>query len=234
MNFEFPAYPFLERTVIALKDLASELVFVGGSAIGLYLTEPQVRDPRPTEDVDVICEAFTRADWYGYCERIRLLGFAEDVESQVICRFRRDDLVIDVMPLSEDVLGFSNRWYEYAFENASRTPLANGLEIRLPDAATALACKVEAFADRGKDDFYVSKDFEDIVMLLDGRAQLGEEVQSADADLRHFLQSHFRTWLERTECLEAVAGHLPPDAASQARRTIVFERMSSIAGLTQT
>jgi hypothetical protein len=41
-----------------------------------------------------------------------------------------------------------------------------------------LATKIEAFYNRGKGDFMVSHDMEDMVTLLDGRPELAEEVRT--------------------------------------------------------
>jgi hypothetical protein len=62
----------------------------------------------------------------------------------------KDDLVLDVMPLDEKILGFTNRWYPYAIETAWAVILEEGLEIRVISAPAFLATKWEAFGSRGE------------------------------------------------------------------------------------
>ena len=50
-----------------------------------------------------------------------------------------------------------------------------------------LATKCEAFAGRGREDYMGSRDFADVVSLLDGRAELVAEVQASPSDLRAYL-----------------------------------------------
>jgi hypothetical protein len=38
------------------------------------------------------------------------------------------------MPLDEDILGFSNRWYKPAMESAEEREIASGLRIRVGTA----------------------------------------------------------------------------------------------------
>ena len=57
-------------------------------------------------------EVTTYAAWAELGERLRTLGFREDRrEGAPLCRWLFEDLVIDVMPALERVLGFTNRWY---------------------------------------------------------------------------------------------------------------------------
>jgi hypothetical protein len=47
-----------------------------------------------------------------FSERLRGLGFQEDSrEGAPLCRWQHSGLVLDVMPLDANILGFSNRWY---------------------------------------------------------------------------------------------------------------------------
>lgn len=90
----------LERAAQALGDLvAEEVVFVGGATVALWSTDPAAGGFRPTDDVDVIVEIASLNDYYGFEDRLRELGFAND-EGGVICRFRHSgqSLILDAMP----------------------------------------------------------------------------------------------------------------------------------------
>ena len=81
---------------------------------------------------------------------------------------------------------------------------------------------------RGRGDFLGSPDIEDIVALLDGRAEIVEDVSRADEALRLYLAERFSTLLTVRPFVEALTGHLPPDPASQARLPYIFERIRAI------
>jgi len=44
-------------------DLRDEMVFVGGAVAGLLITDPAMPAIRPTEDVDLLCQAVVLADY---------------------------------------------------------------------------------------------------------------------------------------------------------------------------
>lgn len=52
------------------------------------------------------------------------------------------------MPTDERILGFSNRWYKPAMENAQSVQLASNLTIRVVTAPLFLGTKLEAFKGR--------------------------------------------------------------------------------------
>jgi hypothetical protein len=109
----------LIRTVNALGDICNDLVFLGGSVVGLLITDPGSEPVRATEDVDVIVEVTSRLQYERLTQRLESKGFRPDPEGP-ICRYTLNDMAIDVMPLDESILGFSNRWYQTAitqFEN---------------------------------------------------------------------------------------------------------------------
>jgi hypothetical protein len=90
----------LERAALALGALIDEVVFVGGATVGLWATDQATAEFRPTDDVDVIVEVTSRSAYYRFEERLRALGFVNDDEDGVICRFRHQGqgLILDVMP----------------------------------------------------------------------------------------------------------------------------------------
>ncbi len=92
-----------------------------------------------------------------------------------------------------------------------------------------LATKLSAFDGRGKGDYLMSHDIEDIVAVLDGRPEVVSEVQQSHEALQSHLAERFRTLLEDARFIEAVPGHLPGDTNSQGRVTIVMDRIRSIA-----
>jgi hypothetical protein len=154
------------------------------------------------------------------------VGFVEDQNSGApFCRWRAPDVILDIMPTDERVFGFGNRWYRPVLANAHVVVLPTGERIRAVTAPYFLATKLEAFAGRGGGDFLASPDLEDIVTLIDGRAEIVEDVVQADPDLRQFLVGSLSALLAMRPFLEALPAHLPPDAASQARLPILLDRI---------
>src|SRR6266581_9373976 len=107
-----------------LKPLLGELVFVGGSTTALLITDKAAADVRPTYDVDAIAEISSYAAYADFSERLRRLGFQEDAsEGAPLCRWRQQTTTLDVMPLDEKILGFSNTWYRPAMDHAEEREL---------------------------------------------------------------------------------------------------------------
>ena len=62
-----------------------------------------------------------------FSERLRKLGFQEDArEGAPLCRWRQQTTTLDVMPLDEEILGFSNTWYRPAMDRAEERELEKG------------------------------------------------------------------------------------------------------------
>jgi hypothetical protein len=220
----------LGRAAEALGELKDEVVFVGGAVVDLFITDPAAPHPRFTNDVDVVVEVATYSAWTKMGDRLRALGFREDRrEGAPLCRWLIDDLVLDAMPALERVLGFTNRWYRQARKQSEERELREGIRIRAVTAPLFVATKVEAFRSRGRGDFVASHDLEDIIAVVDGRPALADEVKRAPAQIRRFLAGTIKRWLEDPDFLAAMPGHLPGDVASQARTSVVLERLRAIA-----
>jgi predicted nucleotidyltransferase len=158
-----PNRDLFESVVRLLQPVLDELVFVGGCTTGLLITDPAASAIRPTKDVDVIVDVTSYAKYAALSERLLALGLKEDTsEGAPLCRWRHGDLIVDVMPIDEDVLGFSNRWYPSALETAQTHSVVDN-NIRIVTPVYFVATKLEAFHGRGADDVALSHDVEDIV-----------------------------------------------------------------------
>ena len=213
-----------------LKPLLGELVFVGGSTTSLLITDKAAAEVRPTYDVDAIAEITSYAAYTDFSQRLRILGFAEDTsEGAPICRWRQHDTTLDVMPLDEKILGFSNRWYKAAMDSAEEHELERGLRVRVVTGVFFTATKLEAFKGRGKDDYLSSSDLEDLIAVVDGRPELVYEIQNAPKDVRSYIASEIKKLLKTSAFLDALPGYLLPDSTSQARISVLLERLAAIA-----
>jgi len=215
-----------------LKPLLGELVFVGGSTTALLITDKAAAEVRPTYDVDAIAEITSYAAYADFSERLRGCGFTEDTsEGAPICRWRQRKTILDVMPLDANILGFSNHWYKPALESSVVHELKPDLRVRVVTAVYFCATKLEAFAGRGKNDYQSSHDLEDLMAVMDGRAELVEEIRDGVEDVRAYIAAEIRKLLAVREFLDALPGYLLPDPASQARVSILLERLKKIATL---
>lgn len=215
-----------------LGPLRERVVFLGGATIALLITEADGIDIRATNDVDVIVEVSSYFD-YQHTLRNELLnaGFREDAsEGAPICRWLVDGVKVDVMPTDAKILGFSNRWYPDAIRHAELFKLPGDVEIRLITSPYLLATKLEAFRGRGNGDFLGSTDIEDIILIIDGRPSVLEEVKHADATLRNYLAEEFAKLLDMEDFVDAIPAHLLPDDENQARAPIIEDRIRALAG----
>ena len=163
----------LMATAALLRPMLGDLVFVGWTVTSLLATDAGAGAPRTALDVYAIAEITSYAEFAAFGDRLRALGFSEDAsEGAPLCRWVHSEKILDVMPLDEKILGFSNRWYRAAMEAANTHQLFPDLEIRVVTAPYFLATKIEAFKGRGRGDFFASHDLEDLVFVIDGRSTI--------------------------------------------------------------
>ncbi|MFB6455975.1 nucleotidyl transferase AbiEii/AbiGii toxin family protein [Chitinophaga sp. Hz27] len=134
----------------------------------MYATSPLLSSSvRPTEDVDIVVELLTYADHTRIEERLRDLGFTNDSDSGVICRYVVQGIIVDIMPTNSTILGFSNKWYTDGLRNAVNCKLDEETEVLIFSLPYFLASKWEAYKSRGGNDLRTSKDFEDMVYIFE-------------------------------------------------------------------
>lgn len=228
----YPNLDLLENAAAKLHPFLPEIVFVGGCATGLLITDPGAAVVRRTYDVDVIAEIVSYPEYAVFSERLRHLGFQEDSsEGAPLCRWLHTGLILDVMPLHAGVLGFSNRWYADALRTAVEVLLPSGLTIKAITAPYFLGTKMEAFHGRGRGDYFASHDLEDFIAVVDGRPSLLQELQEAAPGLRAFIGKAVRELLTDPRFLDALPGYLLPDAANQARISQLVIKLEDLSRL---
>jgi len=219
----------LEYVARKLGVLNDEVVYLGGCTTALFITDPLALDVRPTLDVDCIIDVISRGEYQKFEKKLRAQGFQHSLNDNIICRWCLDDIVLDVMPTDEKILGWGNPWYKEAVENAVTYSIDHGISIRLVTVPYFLATKIEAFKSRGNNDFLGSHDFEDIITVIAGREETEKEVATASPTLRLYLQSIFSELLKNEECIHALPGHLNDGPVTMQRVKIVMERIKKIA-----
>lgn len=220
----------LRRVARRLDVVREEMVFLGGAFVPVLLTDPGASEPRPTLDVDVVVEVTTRLQYHEFTERLRPHGFSNDTsEGAPLCRWLSADDKLDVMPQRGDIIGEMNSWYPVVLATSWRFELAPGLQIRGANPPAWIATKVEAFRNRGGNDFQASQDMMDLMTVVDGRDELALEIEQADARLCQYIRDAFADWLASSDFLDALPGHLPGDVASQQRLPALHDRLRRIA-----
>lgn len=231
-----PASPnrsLLIRTASRLRPLLHEIVFIGGQTAELLLADAGSIKVRATIDVDIIVSVNTRSAYNDFEGKLRKLGFEPDRrQGAPICRsISKDGLVLDTMSLDEAILGFGNSWYAFAVESATNVQLQPDLNIRSISAPAFLATKWEAFAARGQNDPLTSRDLEDIVMVVAGRASVVQEIEQCRQDAREFISSNIRKFMSDGWAEEIIENAVRDIRRIPELRSEIIGRFGAIASL---
>lgn len=208
---------------LALDDLASKVVFVGGATVSLYRDRPAA-ETRATNDVDIVMEVAKYTEYANFEDQLRKKGFINDTESNVICRYKINGVIVDIMPTKENVLGFNNRWYQDGFKYSIEYIIDEHVTVRIFKSAYFIASKLDAYKDRGKGDGRMSSDFEDIVYILNNRDTVWDEMTSAKEDVKDFLKEEFTKLLRQDYIYEWVSVHL--EFNEQRRVNFIIESLT--------
>ena len=210
-----------------LKELNDKMVFIGGAVISLYTDDLAAEEIRPTSDIDMTINLANYAEWAQMQERLSELGFYPDPQGQSICSYKYQDIAIDIMPADDSSIGVSNIWYKPGFKYLQKKALEDGTSINILPTPYFLATKLEAFKDRGKNDFYGSHDFEDIIYLIDNRTTIVEEILNADEEIRQYIKEELTLIKNHKQADEIIAMHIHP-LIREERFKILMEKIEMI------
>lgn len=191
----------------ALGALKDKVVFVGGATVSLY-PDRGFFETRVTDDVDVIVEILNYQGRAELEEKLRSLGFAHDIESSVVCRYKIEGIVVDIMPTDDPSIGFNTKWYPEGFQKAIDYSIDEGNTVKILTAPYFIATKLEAFNDRGKGDGRTSHDFEDVVFVLENRSSIWEEMNNLEGAIKEYLLAEFTKLLNNTHIFEWIDSHV--------------------------
>ncbi len=145
----------------------------------------------------------------------------------VVCRFRYDDILVDVMATIPIGWAPGNRWFEKGFKRAITFDLDN-LQIRLLPLPYFLATKFDTFFDRGIKDLFASHDYEDIVYLFNHCSDISNQVLISEAELKNYLAECASKIIESRSLKEAIIGSLFYEGQDQ-RFDLIINKLSNIA-----
>lgn len=226
-----PNVELLVQVAAALGELRERVVFVGGCATSLLITDKASAPVRATQDVDAVVAVASLVEYQGLCEALRAKGFRQSLEdAEPPFRWTLAGLKLDLMPTDPRVLGFSNRWYDAVLNSAFAAEVGEGITLRVADAPSFVATKLEAFLDRGRGDYLSSHDLEDVLSVVDGRAELASELAKAAPELRLFVAETFARLLADEGFHNALPG-LILEGSPAGRVPVVSERLEAIRKL---
>ncbi len=222
-------HPRLARLAPAIQPFLSNMVFVGGGVLNLYITDQAVTQCRPSCEIDAILNVDSRLEFLQFADQLedRGLQFVESVE-ELPLYWTYQGVDLHLIPIHTEILGYFNKWHEEGTFHAQMVMLNGEFPVRVFPPAYYLATKIEAFRLRGMQNFRYSKDFEDIVTLLDGRPEIVGEIQGAYHEVRSYIQAHLDLWLQQPQMIEGLYAILPLELGSVGVERIL-SRMRTIS-----
>lgn len=224
----------LQRVAKGLGELKDQVVFVGGSVAELYADDPASSDVRATLDIDCVVELSTRKAYYELEEELRKKKFKNDVTPGApICRWIYEDIIVDIMPVETEVLGFGNRWYKAGIFQKLIRVLPDRMPIYIFPVEYYLATKFEALKGRGGTDLRLSHDFEDIIFILDNTTNITDVIDNrTDVSLKSYLSNQSSMLLTDKNIEEAISCALPLNSEEE-RIGYIIEVLEQIRNASQ-
>lgn len=203
-------------------------VFTGGAVVGLLLTDPAAPPPSRTKDIHIVLEIAGDAEFTAMGHLLRQAGFTQNsLDDLHLCAWHWRGVRVDFLPLQPTPMMGCNRWFPDVIAEAKRIEVSTGRYAWCASAPCFIATKLEAFVSRGKGNFLMSKDIEDILAVIDGREELLSEISNASSEVRGFLKSAFRDLLIDRHFMECLPQIIPDDA----RELILTNRLRAVASL---
>lgn len=198
----------IERVANALGELNEKVIYVGGATVGLYINDPAAEDVRPTKDVDISIKVASFVELEDIREQLTDKGFKQSSDLDVICRFKLEDILVDVMATKPISWAPANPWFEKGFEKLEKTKV-NDITIQIMPLTFFLASKFTAYHDRGGNDPRFSHDLEDIIYIIDNRTDWHQIlINEQDQEVKEFLINEFSNILTSNKMQEAILGNL--------------------------
>lgn len=197
----------IHKVANALGELNEQVVYVGGASLSLYIDDPAADDVRPTKDIDISIKVASVAHLEEIREELTKRGFKQTDDSKIICRFKLDDVLVDVMATKPVGWAPANPWFEGGFDNLQKVDI-DGVTIQIMPLAYFLASKFSAHLDRGGSDPRFSHDFEDITYILDNRTDWHKIILKEKGEVKDFLLSQFLAIKNSSILQEAMLANL--------------------------
>lgn len=122
----------IKRVARALQDLNEHVIYVGGATVGLYMDDSAAEDVRPTNDVDISLSIASHGELERIREELIKKGFIQTAEDSVICRFRYEDIRVDVMNTKAIGWAPANPWFAPGFAHRESVTIDDQIIYILP------------------------------------------------------------------------------------------------------
>lgn len=216
----------IRKISLALGEMNERVIFVGGATLGLYVDDPAAENVRATKDVDITVEIASLGELESIRQELVNKGFTQSPEDNVICRFRYDNIKVDVMSTKEVGWAPANPWFSQGFAQRETVQLGDQ-SIQLLPLPYFIASKFSAHTGRGGKDPRTSHDFEDIVYVIDNRSDIVEQINKAPIDVKPYLKEQLGKILNDDFLQEAILGNLAYDTR-EARYARIIQCIQEI------
>lgn len=198
----------IQKIAKALGELNNEVIFVGGATVSLYINDEAAEDVRPTKDIDISVSVATINELENIREKLTSKGFLQSAELDVICRFKFEDILVDVMNTNPISWAPANHWFKKGFENMQEIQIDEN-RIRIMPFNYFLASKFTAYEDRGGNDPRFSHDIEDITYILDNRTDWENILlNEKDEEVKSYIIENLKLIQDDSKFQEAILGNL--------------------------
>ena len=197
----------IRKVARALGDLNQQVIYVGGAVVTLYVDDPAADDVRPTKDIDISLSIASFGELEEIREQMIQRGFIQSALDSVICRFRFEDVLVDVMNTSAIGWAPANPWFLPGFQKKMQVHVED-IVINVLPLPYFMASKFAAYHSRGNNEPRTSQDFEDIVYLLDNCTNLAEVITGSEPPVSAFLKTEFNQIMIDGVKQEAILGNL--------------------------
>lgn len=217
----------IQKIAKALGELNNEVIYVGGATVSLYINDTAADDVRPTKDIDISVSVATINELEDIREKLTSKGFTQSSELTVICRFKFEDILVDVMNTDPIAWAPANPWFKKGFQNSEEIKIDH-IAIRIMPFAYFLASKFKAYEDRGGNDPRFSHDIEDTIYILDNRTDWDTILTNErDDEVKTYLIQKLESIKNSSKFKEAILGNLFYESAEQ-RLQLILNKIDTV------
>lgn len=144
-----------------------------------------------------------------------------------MCRFRYEDVLVDVMATIPIGWAPGNRWFEQGLDQAISEELEE-IAIRILPLPYFLATKFDAFFDRSVNDLWASHDYEDIVYLFNHVTDLSKQILSSDKVVKQYLRECSDQILKNRSFQESIMGNLFYEHQDE-RFKLIMDKLTAVS-----
>ncbi|MFO8062035.1 MAG: hypothetical protein R6U31_03825 [bacterium] len=191
--------------------------FIGGASCGFYIDDPNASRVRPREDIDCIVDTSSDREFDQFIKQIASLGFEKNNASESQSRWDYNGITVDIVKACRD----ENGWYPEGIRECEERIMGD-VTVRYLSLPYFLASKLEALKQRGTGDLSSSRDFEDIVIVLDGLADISV-LNEFPEDVLLFIKESFKSIIKRKDFYDALIGHIDVSPIREKRASRIMD-----------